>query len=460
MAPKKTGSKSNEAHHEDPFMKLDRERNDAIKEKDEALSRLDYETKERRQKEKEIKDLQEKIIERDVALSSLSRDREELAKLKQENERLQKAADRAKSTDATKNLREDKKRLQEELEEALSRVSSRDKEIERLKQELQEASKLIGLQPKESQPDDSRGDKGVRHQQSSVQSGLFPEMEAPSKAVIEEIRQEVLVKEEKPAEISEPKTLYENMALFAQLAQTIQMQFGQIQDTYARHDAEKAELQKQVKKFKQECSIQKEASRSLDEKINTSRKQIEQLGAQINELQKKVDDFQQENIRAAQAFEILTQQCGELRDQISDREHQTASEWAKSLATILSDLSMLVPGNEPDPDRGLSQRAAYENMLNWMEKVFNERPRQFPVKKEMKYDDQKHPWVLLDADNKGLENLLAQYDWSPEAPFSNLLEGQRCVKMRVQRMGWRVGGTVLLKARVTTLAPDGEQLGK
>jgi len=465
MAPKKSGPKSNETHHEDPFIKLDRERSDAIKERDKALSSLDYVMNELNQKKKEIEELQKKIKEESeqsiAAYTSLGRLKDELAKLRQDYEKLQRASEaKSRTADAAKNLREEIKRLHEELDEALGKIRSRDKEVERLKLELQEAIKLAALQPKEPQPDDSRDKKSAGRQETAIQSEPIQEMEVQSRAISEELQQEAPVKEEKPSETSEPKTLIENMALLAQLAQTIQMQFGEIQDAYARHDAEKAELQKQVDKFKHQYTSEKGVSRSRDEKINALSKQIEQLEAQITELQKKVDDFQQENIRAAQAIEILTQQRDELRDQASDGKQQAASEWAKSLATILSDLSMLVPGNEPDPDRGLSPRAAYENMLNWMEKVFNERPRQFPVKKEMTYDEQKHPWVLLDADNKGLEHLLAQYDWSPESPFSNLLEGQRCVKMRVQRMGWRVGNSVLLKARVTIFAPDGEQQGE
>ncbi len=465
MVQKKSGQKRNETRHEDPIIKLDRERSEAIKERDNALSLLNSMKNELNQKQKEIEELQNKVkevSEQSIAAStSLCKLEDELAKLRQDNERLQRASrGKSKNADVAKNLREEISRLREELDEALGKVRSRDIEVERLKLELQVALESAPQQPKEPQPDDSRGKKCAGRQEAAVQSSPIQELEAQSRAISEKHQQEAPVKEEKAAKTNEPKTLIENLALLAQLAQTIQTQFGQIQDACAKHDAEKTELQKQVEKFEKLYDAEISVSRSREKTITALKKQIEQLEAQITELQNKVDGFQQENIRAAHAIEVLTQERDELRDQASNERKQAASEWAKSLATILSDLSMLVPGNEPDPDRGLSPRAAYENMLNWMERVFNERPRQFPVKKEMTYDDQKHPWIFVDADNEGLENLLAQYDWSPESPFSNLVEGQRRVKLRVQRMGWRVGNNILLKARVTTFAPDGEQPGE
>lgn len=188
-------------------------------------------------------------------------------------------------------------------------------------------------------------------------------------------------------------------------------------------------------------------------KLRTCRNRSRRLGRAIKKLERQLTEVDRERDQLGRDLErcrsdkaTLIRERDQAEAKAEDAKEQVKWKLVRELAAVLADLSDLA-GKEPAPVKGLKPLAVMQRLLNWMENGVGGRPMPFPRAPDLA--DGGLLW--LDPDAEGMDVLLQKYDWVPEHPFEGLAEGERKRQFRLQRRGWRIGGKVILLARVTTM---------
>jgi hypothetical protein len=243
-------------------------------------------------------------------------------------------------------------------------------------------------------------------------------------------------------------------------------QNAQFQKGLAEAEGERAETAKRLAASEFSCA-ELEAGRGRLEKdltvqLKATEEQQRQAGewkacadgqrGRIAEFRKKITDLEKTARNAKSALEMresaraqLAIQVDGLKDEVRDAQRQVLLKHGRSLAAVLSDLSVLA-GEEPAPVEGLTARAVFEGMRTTLNAAWERRLRPFPSNQEAP-----NHVFWLDADNTGLDVLQKRYDWSPDRPFEGLEPGRRRLVFRLLRRGWAAGDDVLQPARVVPL---------
>ncbi len=189
--------------------------------------------------------------------------------------------------------------------------------------------------------------------------------------------------------------------------------------------------------------------KGMERELKETRASLHRARAHEQELEKRVDDLQSEvedlqgKVEGLQSDKaVITRERDEARQEITETESRCRWDLVKDLSPILTKLSALAE-LEPEPVKGLTSRAVFEKMRDWMSDATGEKLAAFPSRKEL------GDGLLLDAERDGLDALMEMYDWSPDRPFEGLSEGDRCRKFRVLRRGWRAGDAILAPAKVS-----------
>ncbi len=245
----------------------------------------------------------------------------------------------------------------------------------------------------------------------------------------------------------ENERLQENPLLQSQIEKLQNIEIELLQRLIEKQqeiDGLKIELQSEKGKsatLKTRAEEQNESQKNLEQ--NLAREE-EEKAVHIAKIKTLEDQLQYGNL----TIENLLDQKLILESQFQNKKEQIALELARGLGEVLTKLSALAE-KEPEPVRGLKPRAVYETLLSWLEKTFGERPKMFPSSKEFTLTSDGKRLINLDADEDGIESLIKRYDWSHERPFENRPEGQRQCQFRILQWGWKVGGTILVRANVT-----------
>ena len=191
-------------------------------------------------------------------------------------------------------------------------------------------------------------------------------------------------------------------------------------------------------------------NQNLELEREDGRKKLRTLEQERNDLLSKLEKTEEREKQASRELDLCRSDKRVLSDEVARLEEKavrvkrdSSLQVAKELAGVVVNVSTLA-NQEPEPVQGLTSRAVLEDLLDTIQRTSGERPIAFPAKRELAADHT----LWLDPDQVGLETLVDQYDWSPDHPFEGLPEGQRRRCFRLLQRGWRIGQTVLARARV------------
>ena len=216
----------------------------------------------------------------------------------------------------------------------------------------------------------------------------------------------------------------------------------QIEDDKLKLQKLLQDTQTENEKLEKSLGIIKSDKNALEKRLDSESKDKNDYLAKNIALEEKINGG---NL----TIENLINQKQELETKLRDQKYLVLLEWGQGLGEVLTKLSALAE-KEPEPVLGLTARAVYETLLDWLEKAFGQRPKMFPSIKECTTNPDGKYLLLLDADMEGLEALLRRYDWSPEHPFESKTEGQRQCQFKVMHWGWKVNETILVRSRITS----------
>jgi len=248
-------------------------------------------------------------------------------------------------------------------------------------------------------------------------------------------------------------SLLSTISLITQAAKQLYQQLEPIRVDLEKVQSLEEELQRQKKRNheheRDKIKLKNELSR-FEQQLKGNQKILYETRQELDQTRQEKEEVQKSIEVGNHVIESLNEQLAKLQEQMSQAKHLVGIEWVKELAFVLPKLSSLA-GLEPESVKGLKPRAIYEMFLDWMEKVFGERPKPFPNKKQLLGGDAKNPKISLDADQDDLGALLKFYDWSPDHPFEDLMEGSRRRKFRILHWGWKVNEIVLVQATISPL---------
>jgi hypothetical protein len=226
-----------------------------------------------------------------------------------------------------------------------------------------------------------------------------------------------------------------------------------VEEAYRVSECDRTKLEQHQVELKQQAIEMRE---QLHEVRSEAAAKTRQLNHQLDEVHNKLAtkeaeyaSLQTELARRNVAFEVLERQLQHLEQRSEQALRTLRSDVAQELGETLSQFSSL-RGREPQVIQGLTMESVFEDFLDWFERSLGERPRRFPTKRDGLEDGS----IDLDADATGMDTLLSMYDWSPARPFEGLTPGERRVRFKVIRWGWRANGHVIRPAIVAPLEED------
>jgi predicted nucleic acid-binding Zn-ribbon protein len=377
---------------------------------------------------------------------------EKYKKLEDENEALQKENKELRAeSEAWKRV---KSQAHQEIENATAEKRKLGEEIQQLKGKLEDVTRDL-LRVKNELRKAKRDIPAEQPQSATVAHQAFT---PPDRPVVVESKQ---AKGSPVMEMSN-KLQIDHAAFIATLetlteaAREIQGQLEPLKFDLAKiQDFEKRLLNQKEHIRRSECERNKLTSdlARVEQNLHDAQEKLYVIQTKLDQTKQEKEELQKQIQSGNQVIESLNEQLSELKEHISQEKLRLGIEWAQELAPILTKLSSLAE-LEPEPKINLTPHAIYLDMLDWMERIFGERPKAFPNKRELFTKDIEKPVIFLDVDQADLESLLKLYDWAPDHPFEGLPEGHRKRKFRILHWGWKIRDQVLVKASLSPMSDD------
>ena len=209
-------------------------------------------------------------------------------------------------------------------------------------------------------------------------------------------------------------------------------------DAQKEHEIEVSDLKKKTKSFDNELSKKNKELSKAQKKLHENETNQKKQDAEILELESKLDTRNS-------SLKMARKENENLEMKLKEKEEEVHISIISKISHSLSKLSVLSK-KEPKEVHGMKIESVFYDLRETIEEITGQRLFPFPNTKKLEDDV-----IWLNAEEDGLEELIAKFDWNPEKPFMNLESGERYLPFQLVRRGWMIGDIVLKRAVVTPI---------